>query len=306
MDSTIEVAFTKKYSPQLYMLCQQRTSRFASKVRKETVSGATEAYYDRLGTVDPEEITTRHPATPINEIPNSRRRVSLTSMHVNTPLDHLDKLQMMVDPQNAYGMVQAYGLGRQMDDRIIAAALGNASAGVDGTTTVAFKDDSISINGGGTATTLGTLASVGTVVDITLEKVLLMMQIFNQEECDPDIPKHWAINPKTQADLLALTQVGSSDYATVKVLAEGKISTWHGFNWFISNRITKDAVTSTAYRDFAWAQDGIIFGQWEDIFNRVDERADVSYMIQVYSRMTNGAVRLDGAKVHECLNKVAW
>jgi hypothetical protein len=39
--------------------------------------------------------------------------------------------------------------------------------------------------------------------------------------------------------------------------------------------------------------------------NRVSEREDLSYTIQVYSRMVNGAVRLDGDKVHECLNQVA-
>jgi len=306
MDSTIEVAFTKQYSPMLYSLCQQKASKFASKVRREVVKGATEAYFERLGLAEGEEITTRHPDTPINEIPNSRRRVSLTSMHVNTPLDNLDKLQMMIDPQNEYAQAQANWLGRKMDDRVIAAALGNAAAGVDGATTVAFKDDSISINGDGTATTLGTLAAVGTVVDMTLQKMLLMAQIFNQEDCDPDIVKYWGVNPKDLADMLDLEEIGSSDYNTIKTLVAGRVDSYMGFNFFWSNRVTKDAASSTAYRTFAWAQDGIIFATWEDVYNRVSERADKSYMVQVYSRMTNGAVRLDGAKVHECLNKIAW
>lgn len=305
MDSTIETAFAKKYSPLLYMLCQQKGSKMAGKVRRETVTGAKEAYFDRLGEAEGEDITTRHPDTPEHEIPNTRRRVALTGHHVNTPLDHLDQLQMMIEPQNAYTMAQTYSLGRKMDDRIIAATLGNAQCGEAGATTVAFQDDSISINGDGTATTLGTLAAVKSVADITLAKMLLMLQIFNQADVEPDIPKYWMVNPKTTSDMLDLTEVGSADYNTVKALVEGKIEYFAGFNWFWSNRVTKDAATETAYRSIAWAQDGIIFAQWEDVFNRVSERSDKSYMLQVYSRMTNGAVRLDGDKVHECLNKVA-
>jgi hypothetical protein len=304
MDSTIEVAFTKKYSPMLYILTQQKGSKFASKVRRETVTGAKEAYFDRLGLADGEEITTRHPDTPTNEIPNSRRKVTLTSVHCNTPLDNLDKLQMMIDPQNAYTVAQANYLGRVQDDRIVAAALGSAWCGEDGTTEVAFKDDSISINGAGTATTLGTLAVTG-AADMSLAKILLMLQIFNQEDVDEDIPKYWAVTPKDVSDMLDLEEIGSSDYNTIKAIQAGRMNPYCGFNFFWSNRITKDAAAGTAYRTFAWAQDGIIFATWEDVYNRVSERGDKSYMLQVYSRMTNGALRIDGAKVHECLNQVA-
>jgi hypothetical protein len=308
ISSTIEVAFAKQYSPRLYILSQQRMSKLAGKVRTEVVRGAKEAYFDRLGLAEGEAITTRHPPTPNNEIPNTRRRVAITGYHVNTYLDHLDKLKMMLDPQSDYARAQAMNLGREIDDRIIAAALGNASAGVDGGTTVAFEDDSQSINGDGTATTLGTLATApgaGSVADISLAKMLLMMQIFNQLDVDPDIRKYWMVNPKTTMDMLNLTEVKSVDYNTVKVLVDGNVSSYMGFNWFWSNRVTKDTATETAYRSMAWAQDGIIFGTSEGIMNRVSEREDLSYTIQVYSRMVNGAVRLDGDKVHECLNKVA-
>jgi hypothetical protein len=287
------------------MLSQQKTSRFASKVTRDTVSGATVAFYDLLGLAEGEEITTRHPDTPINEIPNTRRRVSLTGMHVNTPLDHLDKLQMMIDPQNKYTVAQARWAGRTFDDRIIAAMVGTAQAGVDGGTAVTFANDSLSINGDGTVTSLGTGAVPGVEVDMSLAKMLLMLQIFNQEDVDPDIPRYWAVNPKSISDMLALTQIGSSDYNTVKALQEGKVEDYMGFNFFWSNRILKNTSDETCYRSLAWSQEGVIFASWEDVTNRVSERADKSYMIQVYSRFTNGAVRLEGAQVHECLNKVA-
>jgi len=305
MDSTIETSFAKKYGPQLYILSMQRMSKLASRCRRETVKGAKEAYYDRLGEVESQEITTRHGDTPLNEAPHTKRRVALTSIDTNTPLDHLDKLQMMIDPQSAYGTVQARKLGKDTDDKIIAAALGTAYCGEEGTTAVTFQSESISINGDGTATTLGTLAAVGAIADISLAKMLLMAQIFDDADVDELIPRHWAVRPKDIYDMLDITEVGSSDFNTVKALVNGKPGEFMGFNWVKSNRITKDAATETGYRSIAWAQDGIILASWEDVFNRVDERADKRYMIQVYSRMTLGAVRLEGVKVHECLNKVA-
>lgn len=305
LPSTIDTAFTQQYSAMLYILSQQKKSMFAGRVRTETIRGAKDAYFDRLGEAEVEDITTRHPATPLNEIPNTRRRVTMTDSHTNALIDHQDKLKMLIDPQNEYAQSQAAALGRKMDDKIIAAALGTAAAGVDGTTSISFKDESVSINGDGTVTTLGTLAAVATVADISLSKLLVMLRIFNQEDVDPDIPKYWAITPKDVEDLLDLTEIGSADYNTVKALVGGNVEYFAGFNFFWSNRITKDAATETAYRTIAWAKDGLLFASAEDIFSRIDERSDLSYAAQVYSRMSNGAVRMDGAKVHECLNKIA-
>jgi hypothetical protein len=209
---------------------------------------------------------------------------------------------MLTDPKSPYANAQAYELGRTIDDIIIAAALGDVSTGVAGATTVAFKDDSISINGDGTATTLGTLAVSGTEVIIDLEKILLMLQIFNDEDVDPDIPKHWVVSPKDLADLLNITEVGSADYNTVKTLIQGKVDTFAGFKWHWSTRLPLDAASEATRRSFAWAEDGIILGLGENITSRITERDDKNYSVQVYSEMSAGAIRLEGAKVHECLN----
>ena len=303
--STVNVAFTNQYSAQIYLLAQQKKSRFASRVRNETVLGATAKAFERLGEAECQDITTRHGDTPLNEIPHSKRWVNPAAANTATLLDKEDKWQMLIDPTNPYAVAQAKALGRKLDDRIIAAALGTAKAGIDQGTDVAFKDDSISINGDGTATVLGTLAVVGTIVDMSLQKMLLMMQIFNQEDVEPDIRKYWAVNPKSISDMLDLTEIGSSDFNTVKALVQGKVEFYMGFNWFWSNRITKDAVTETGYRSIAWAEDGIILGKQKSIFSRITERDDKNYATQVYSEMSNGSVRMEGAKVHECLNKVA-
>lgn len=308
LPSTIDIAFVNQYQSMLYILSQQRKSKFAMRVRNEPIQGESKAF-DRLGEAEVEEITTRHPETPNNEQPHSRRWVTPSNYHTNSYIDDQDKLKMIIDPTNEYAQAQAMALGRKTDDLIITAALGTAAAGVTPTTsTVAFKDESVSINGDGTVTTLGTLATAaggGSVADISLAKIETMLRLFHDADVDPEIPLYWAITPKSVEDLLQLTQIGSADYNTVKALAEGRVDRFSGFNFFWSTRLTKDAATSTAYRSIAWAQDGIIWASAMGVQSRIDERSDLSYSTQVYSRMNGGAVRMDGDKVHECLNKVA-
>jgi hypothetical protein len=231
--------------------------------------------------------------------------VTLTDTDSGTLLDKQDSWKMLINPKNKYTRHQAMELKRKQDDKIIAAALGNVTAGEERATTIAFEDDSISINGDGTVTSLGTLASVQVVADISIAKILTMMQIFNQEDVEASIPKYWAVNPKSISDLLALEQVGSADYAALKNLQRGMVDDYAGFKWFWSNRITKDAASETAYRSFAWAEDGIIFGQAKDVEATIAQRADLKMAWQVYSVISCGAVRFEGEKVHECLNQVA-
>ena len=305
--STVSTAFTEQYAANVYVLAQQKGSKMRAKVRNETVVAAKNRFFERLGEAEAQQITTRHGHTPLNEIPHSRRRLTPADYNTAELLDNQDELKMLIEPTSQYANAQAMALGRITDDIIIDAALGAVATGVAGGTSLDFEDDSISIDGDalGVATTLGTLAVVGAVADIDLEKMLLMMQIFNDADVDPDIPKYWMVSPKTISDMLNITELGSADYNTVKTLVQGKVDSFMGFNFFWSNRITKDAATETAYRSIAWAEDGLILGSAENIKSRITERDDKNYSVQVYSEMSCGAIRLDGDKVHECLNKVA-
>lgn len=303
-ESTIDTAFTKQYAANVYMLSEQRGSKMRSRVRNETVVSAQFRFFDRMGEAECQDITSRHGNTPLNEIPHSRRRLQPVDSNTATLMDRQDDWKTLISPESAYAVKQANALGKKMDDRVIAAALGTAITGVDGDTSIDFKTDSYSLDSDGGVTTLGTAAAAGSDADITLAKMLAMMQIFNEADVDPDIPKHWMVSPKTLMDMLGLTEVKSVDYNTIKVLIAGKVDTFMGFSWFWSNRITKEA-TEVNYRSLAWAQDGLILGTAKNITSEMSKRDDKNYSLQIYSEMSIGALRLDGDKVHECLNKVA-
>ena len=138
---------------------------------------------------------------------------------------------------------------------------------------------------------------------MTLAKMLIMAQIFNQEDVEPDIRKYWAVTPKDVSDMLDLTEVGSADFNTVKALVQGKVEFYMGFNFFWINRLTNDTTDASTTRTIAWAEDGIILGQAKSMSSSLDPRHDLRNALQIYSVMSNNAVRFEGAKVHECLNK---
>ena len=56
--------------------------------------------------------------------------------------------------------------------------------------------------------------------------------------------------------------------------------------------------TTTRYT-IAWAKSGLALGVGAEIMTRVTERADKSYAMQPYARMSIGATRIEDAKVVE-------
>ncbi len=306
MPVTIDQVTAQKFASVLLILSQQMGSKFASRVRNENVASAELAYFDTLAEDDDTaQKTGRHQGTPISEAEFGRRRVVPLPWTNKKVLDKEDLDRMLPDPRNPVAMNQVRSLGRQKDDLLIEAALGSSSIGKAGGSSIAFEDDSRSINGDGTVTTLGTLASVQSVADISLEKLLTMMRLFNEEDVDPDIRKYWAVTPKDIEDMLNLTEIGSIDFNTVKALQQGKMETFAGFDFFWTNRLTSDAATGTANRSIAWAQDGLILASIGDISTRIEEAERLDFAWVLFSKMDLGAVRMEGEKVHECLNQIA-
>ena len=306
MPVTIDQVRAQKFASVLYLLSQQMGSKFASRVRNENVSSAELAYFDTLAEDDDTaQKTGRHQGTPISEAEFGRRRVIPYPWTNKKVLDKEDLDRMLPDPRNPVAMNQVRSLGRQKDDLLIAAALGSASIGKAGGSSVAFKDEARSINGDGTVTTLGTLAAEATVVDMSKAKMLTMMRIFNEADVDPDIRKNWAVTPKDIEDMLALEEVGSIDYNTVKALQQGKMETFAGFDFFWCNRLTTDAASGLANRTIAWAQDGLILASIGDISTRIEEAERLDFAWVLFSKMDLGAVRMEGVKVRECLNQIA-
>ena len=279
MSTEITTAFVEQYSSNIQMLSQQKGSLLRDKVRVESVTGKN-AFFDQVGSVTATVRSTRHADTPQSDTPHSRRRVSLVDYEFADLIDDLDKVRMLVDPTSTYALAAAYAMGRAMDDAIITAALGSADTGVAGGTAVALPAAQKIVE----ASTAG----------LTIAKLRQAKEIIDLADVDPSLPRHIIVSPKQITDLLGTTEVTSSDFNTVKALAQGDINTFLGFNFIVSNRL---AIATNKRKCIAFVSDGIGLAVGKDSTARIDERADKGYATQVYYSAAFGATRMEEDKV---------
>ena len=265
------------------MLSQQKGSLLRNAVSEESVTGE-KAFFEQVGSATAVKRTSRHSDTPLSETPHSRRMCTMESYEYADLIDDPDKVSMLISPQNSYANAAAYAIGRSIDDAIITAALGSASTGKSGSTSVA---NSNSVTVGSPATGL------------TIAKLVEANKIFQNGSVDPSIPRYIAVGPEQIEDLLNSTTVTSADFNSVKALVQGDIDTFMGFKFIISTRLNVDG--SDHRKVFAWVEDGIKLAMGRDLMTKIEPRADKSYSTQVYGWATFGATRMEEAKVCEIL-----
>lgn len=279
MSSFITTAFVQQYSNNVQMLSQQKGSLLRGAVDVETVVGKN-AFFDQVGVATAQKRLTRHADTPQIDTPHARRRVSLVDYEYADLIDNQDKVRTLIDPTSSYAMAAAYALGRAMDDEIIAAVSGTAYTGETGST----------------ATTLPAAQKITEAGSdgLTIAKLRNTKEILDSGNVDPSIPRYIVVGPKQISDLLGTTQVTSSDFNTVKALANGEINTFLGFNFIVSNRLSK---TGSKRLNLAFAMDGVKLAIGQDIMTRIDERSDKGYATQVYVCQSIGATRMEESKI---------
>jgi len=281
MSVEITTAFVEQYSANIQLLSQQKGSRLSGAIRNESVTGKN-AFFEQIGTVAARVRSSRHADTPRMDTPHSRRRVSLVDYDWADLIDNEDKVRMLIDPTSSYAASAAYAMGRAKDDAIITAATGTAYTGVSG----------------GTATTLPSAQKVAVAASgLTLAKLLSAKEILDAGEVDPDIPRYIALTAGQVTDLLNTTEIKSSDYNTVKALAQGQIDTYMGFKFLQTERLGTDA--SGDRQVICWAQDGLLLATGKDASAKISERDDKNYATQVFYSQTIGATRMEEAKVVE-------
>ena len=280
MSTQITTAFVNQFSANVQMLSQQMGSLLRNAVDTESVNGE-KAFFDQVGQAAAVLRTSRHQDTPLVETPHTRRMVTMSDYEYADLIDDSDKVRLLVDPTSTYSRAAAAAMGRAMDDVVISAALGSSQTGKDGSTTTALPAGQKIAHG-----------SAG----LTIAKLVSAKELLDAASVDPSIPRHIIVSPKQVSDLLNNTTVTSSDFNTVKALAQGEVSSFVGFNFIVSNRLTDDG---TSRQVIAFAQDGLKLAVGKEPAARIDERADKSYSTQVYYCQTIGSTRMEESKVVE-------
>jgi len=276
VSNQIETHRVQRYTDGITLLAQQKMSRLRNRVRVESGVKAKIAFFDQIGLTTMTEKTTRHSDTPLIEVPHRRRAVILKFYHTADLVDGKDINQVLNEPAGAYGMTMAAAAGRTIDDTIIDNALASAKIGEDGT--------------GGQDFPTGTHQIVHGSDPLTIGKVLAAKRILDSSEVPRDQARHGIVTAKQVEDMLNTTEVASSDFNTVKALAQGSISSYCGFEFEQTERLNADGTTRSC---LFYAQNSLLLAIGLDIKGRVSERDDKDYSTQVYYSMRVGATRMD-------------
>ena len=285
MSPQITTAFVEQYSSNVSMLAQQMGSKLRGAVDVETIRGKN-AFFDQIGATAAVVRSTRHGATPQIDTPHSRRRVSLADYEWADLIDDLDKVRMLTDPTSNYAKAAAAAMNRSIDDVIITALNASADTGVAGGTAVALPSSS-------------KFATSDQSDGLTVAKLLQSKYFLDNGNVDPSIKRYFVCGPKQIQDLLNTTEVKSSDYNTVKALAQGSINSFLGFEFIMSTRLNMDGTHTDDRLCFAFTQDAVKLAIGADVKAKITERDDKSYATQVYYSMALGATRMEEEKVFQ-------
>jgi hypothetical protein len=231
--------------------------------------------------------------TDWDSIEHTQRWILPTTYKRALPINKNDLERMLTDPRSRYAEHIVAAKNRKRDDVVIGAALGNANTGP-------YNNLATTALPAGQKLTVG---DVTTAQKLTIDLLLQTWQKLHSAEAVEDDELYFVTDAQGISDLLGTTEVGSSDYNTVKALAAGELNSYMGFQFLRTERLPS-IVNATAgdfdlRQNFAYAKSGLIEGVWSDLNIRVDERADKNYTWQIYATNTCGAVRTQETKVVE-------
>ena len=280
MSVQITTAFVEQYKGNVEHLVQQKGSRLRDCVSVETVVGKN-AFFEQIGSTAAQVRTSRHSDTPRMDTPHSRRRVSLADYDWADLIDDEDRVRMLIDPTGPYATAAAMAMGRSMDDVIIAAADGTAYTGVAGGTSTAYD----------TSMTVDVQVGISPAADTGLNvgKLRSAKQLLDANEAEDD-GRFCIINAKQLQNLLAETEITSSDYAVVKALVHGEVNTFLGFDFKRTERIGTDS--NSDHKVLYWQKAGMKLAIGAEPTVKISERADKNHATQVFTSMSLGATRM--------------
>jgi len=282
MSDTITQARVRAYTANVIMLAQQKGSRLRDKVRFENVQ-AEQYFFERLAKTAAVKKTVRHGDTPLVNSQHSRRRVTMEDYEWADLIDKEDKIRMLIDPTSEYATNAVWAIGRAIDDEVLTEMIGTAYTGVDGTTTSSFPS--------------GQKVAVA-ATGLTLAKLLSAKEVLDGNDVDPDEPRYIVCRPKDITTLLNTTEVKSADYNTVKALVQGKVDTFVGFMFTVSNRVIT-ATDGSSKAVMAWLRDAAGLAMGSEIKTQIDVLPGKSYATQVYASASFGATRIEDEKIVE-------
>ena len=312
MSLEIDESFVQQYRDNAVHLAQQMGSRFQDCVRKDPDVQGANYYFERIGATRVTFITARGGPTPFISTPQSRRRVTFTTVAWGELINSDDRAKLLIDPESEYMKAAKAAFGRCKDEVIIAAATGNAFSGKDGQTAVTFPSGQLIAD-----TALANFSSLDVAANdsghMSPQRLLKIGRSMALNDVDPDEERFLAVAPRQiWDDMLQHAVVNSADYNTLKAVAEGAVGSFSGFKFIMSNFLLVAGTGTDVYGNavsvitgatsgdrycIGWARSGLGLAINEELKAEVAKDPSRRYAVVPYMEAAFGATRIEEARV---------
>lgn len=281
----------QEYSKIILPLARQERSMLYDKVFVRSEFTGRSFNQDQIGSWEMSEKTGSNTATPKNDPNLGRTRIDIKTYNDARIFDRSLNLQSFSDPLSVASVSMQSAVGIQIDKVIYNALGATALRGESGETSVTFPTaQTIDVGFGATSGNAG-------LTPVKIRRASAKLTGAGVVSYD----RTFVASATGQEQLLGNTEATSSDYNNVKALVNGEIDTWCGFKFvFLPDGII-DVDGSGVATYYAFHKTGLCFAMLEELFMRIDERADLSYSKQVYYEISCGAARLEEKKVVKIL-----
>lgn len=293
--------YPQKFSTNTEMLVQQSGGRLREAVTTGNYEGSESArYVNQVGTTRPNKNLARLSGTPLNDIPADSRWIFPNEYDHASYITKQDEVRLMIDLKGPYVMAAHEAMGRAEDEELLLSFFADAKTGKTGATTTSFP---------GTQIVPVTTGGGGSNVGLNVPKLRAAKVKLKQAGVDLRSDQIFmAITAEDEDDLLNEIQIISDEYKALRPVFDdnGNLMRFMGINF-----IQIELADATSYPDAAaalvngsghrllpmWVKSGIHLGYWNRLYTRVDERPDLRYAWQMYTRQVLGGTRTQEKKV---------
>ena len=288
-NQSIDKALIIEFSAMLHKKTQQIRARFRPYVRIKPMSGDVFAY-DGLGDVEAREATGRVQTTVFDDIDHLRRKIKRRRFVVTLPIDKMDDLGVLINPEAEYAEACIRAMERVFDRVGMDAVFASVETGRDFETTVSYLSD-----GGFT---------INATAGLTYDTLLNIHQNWIDSNVGNDIEEKmvFAISGDEHTALMKETELISGDFSRQFVVDRGSITQASGLELvkFAGNSRMPVLPVNSGTRDcLAMTTRALCYGLSKEMTITIKDRPDLVDVRQVQIIGILGAVRTEGVLVQK-------
>jgi hypothetical protein len=287
--ATITTAFKQQFHDSFIHALQSKESFLAGTVVNRGSINGSSFTVNNIGASEMREVTGRYQDKAAQDIDHSTRIAYMADYDAGPyVVDAFDLPKLVADPTYKYVELLMAAVMRRKDVTIYRALL-------DGSLTRNAEGGTIT----STALPAGQQIAAGGT-GLTKAKVILAKSLFRKNKADaryePGTKLYMAYNSDSVRQILSDTTLTSADFMAVRMLENGEVTNWCGFDWIPYEDL--DVPSANVARTVAWSSTAVHYGTGIEPKTDVSEnKAKRGHPMEVYGVLSLGATRQDEKKV---------